>query len=126
MKKLSILFFTLIQFSVFAQKEPVVMTINDKKVTKSEFLQVYLKNNNDPKFDKASLDEYIQLFKNFKLKVAEAKALGYDTLPQLKRELEGYRKQLARPYLVDDEKMNHLFVKPMTACSTKLMPLTFW
>ena len=104
MKKLSILFFTLIQFSIFAQKDPVVMTINNKKVTKSEFLQVYLKNNNDPKFDKASLDEYVQLFKNFKLKVAEAEALGYDTMPQLKRELEGYRKQLARPYLVDDEK----------------------
>lgn len=111
MKKLLILLFAITQFSVFAQKDPVVMTINENEVTKSEFLQVYLKNNNDPKFDKASLDEYIQLFKNFKLKVAEAEALGYDTLPQLKRELKGYRKQLARPYLVDDEKNEALVLE---------------
>ncbi len=88
----------------FTQKDPVILTINDKEVRQSEFLQVYLKNNNDPKFDKASLDEYMKLYKNFKLKVAEAEMLGYDTIPSLVRELEGYKKQLARPYLVDSLK----------------------
>ena len=87
-------------FCVYAQDE-VVMEINGNQVTKSEFLQIYLKNNDDPKFDKTSLDEYMELFKKFKLKVAEAEALGYDTVPKLKRELEGYRKQLALPYLID-------------------------
>jgi peptidyl-prolyl cis-trans isomerase SurA len=52
-----------------AQKEPVVMEVNGKAVTKSEFLQIYLKNNNDPKFDKQTLDEYVEMFKKFKLKV---------------------------------------------------------
>jgi peptidyl-prolyl cis-trans isomerase SurA len=85
----------------FAQKEPVVMTINDKPVTKSEFLQIYTKNNPNPSFDKDSLDRYMQLFQVFKLKVAEAEALGYDTLPRLQKELEGYKKQLALPYLID-------------------------
>lgn len=80
------------------------MEINGRPVTKSEFLQIYLKNNPDPKYDKATLDEYMELFKKFKLKVAEAEALGYDTIPKLKRELEGYRKSLATPYLVDNEK----------------------
>lgn len=94
----------------FAQKDPVILTVNDKEVTKSEFLQVYLKNNNDPKFDKASLDEYMTLFKNFKLKVAEAERLGYDTLSHLVKELNGYREQLARPYLVDSSK-NKALVK---------------
>lgn len=88
----------------FSQKDPVVMTINEEKVTKSEFLQIYLKNNNDPKFDKASLDDYMELFKRFKLKVAAAKELGYDTIPTIKKELEGYREQLSRPYLVDSAK----------------------
>ncbi|MCE3296089.1 MAG: hypothetical protein K0R65_1803 [Crocinitomicaceae bacterium] len=87
-----------------AQSDPTVMEINGKQVTKSEFLQIYLKNNPDPKYDKAALDEYMELFKKFKLKVAEAEALGYDTIPKLKRELEGYRKSLATPYLVDSEK----------------------
>ncbi|TXI86551.1 MAG: peptidylprolyl isomerase, partial [Crocinitomicaceae bacterium] len=89
--------------NLFAQKEPEVMTIDGKPVTKSEFLQIYLKNNTDPKYDKVSLDEYMTLFTKFKLKVAEAESLGYDTLPKLKKELDGYRKTLSTPYLVDNE-----------------------
>jgi peptidyl-prolyl cis-trans isomerase SurA len=77
--------------NITAQDE-VVMEINGQKVTKSEFLQIYLKNNDNPKYDKVALDEYMDLFTKFKLKVAEAEALGYDTIPKLKKELEGYRK----------------------------------
>lgn len=95
--------------SVFAQQDPVLMEVDGKKITKSEFLQIYLKNNNNPKYDKQTLDEYIELFKKFQLKVAEAEALGYDTIPKLKRELEGYQKQLAQPYLTDNE-MNKTLV----------------
>lgn len=88
--------------------DPVIMTIDDKDITKSEFLQIYLKNNNDPKYDKASLDAYMELFKKFKLKVAEAEDLGYDTVPKLVKELNGYTKQLALPYLVDSTKIEEL------------------
>lgn len=95
--------------TVVAQQDPVLMEVDGKKITKSEFLQIYLKNNNDPKYDKQTLDEYIELFKKFQLKVAEAEALGYDTIPKLKRELEGYQKQLAQPYLTDNE-MNKTLV----------------
>jgi peptidyl-prolyl cis-trans isomerase SurA len=95
----------LLSFGTLAQKQdPVLLEINGKPVTKSEFLQIYLKNNNDPKYDKVSLDEYMELFKKFKLKVAEAEALGYDTIPKLKKELDGYKKQLALPYLIDSAK----------------------
>ncbi len=91
-----------------AQKNETVLEIDGKKVTQAEFLQVYLKNNKDPKYDKQSLDEYMELFRKFKLKVAEAEALGYDTIPKLKKELEGYRKQLAQPYLIDANKSSEL------------------
>ncbi len=37
---------------VNAQIDPIVMEINGKPVAKSEFLQIYLKNNNNPKYDK--------------------------------------------------------------------------
>lgn len=87
--------------SVFAQEDPILMEVNGKKITQSEFLQIYLKNNNSPKYDQQTLDEYIELFKKFQLKVAEAEALGYDTIPKLRKELEGYQKQLAQPYLTD-------------------------
>lgn len=94
----------------YAQQDPVLMEIDGKKVTKSEFQQIYLKNNNNPKYDQESLDTYLELFKKFKLKVAEAESLGYDTIPKLKRELEGYQAQLALPYLTDT-KMNEAMVK---------------
>jgi peptidyl-prolyl cis-trans isomerase SurA len=109
-KSFSILFYLLLALPVLAQTDPVILEIDNHNVTKSEFLQIYLKNNNDPKYDKASLDEYMILFKKFKLKVAEAEALGYDTIPKLKRELDGYRKQLSTPYLTDSE-MNVYLVK---------------
>lgn len=95
-------------FNSFSQNDPVVMEIDGKPVTKSEFLQIYLKNNPNPKYDKASLDEYIDMFKKFKLKVAEAEALGYDTIPKLKKELDGYKKQLANPYLIDSVENKYL------------------
>ena len=84
-------------------QEDYVIEVNNKKISKSEFLQIYLKNNQNPKFDKKSIDEYLELYKKFKLKVCEAEALGYDTLPKLKKELQGYRKTLATPYLIDKQ-----------------------
>lgn len=84
-------------------QDEVLMTINGEPITKAEFEYIYNKNNGDNAIDKKTLDEYVDLFVNFKLKVAEAKAQGFDTLPSFKRELNGYRKQLAKPYLTDTE-----------------------
>jgi len=91
---LLITIFSCLSLTAAAQKDPVVMSIDGKPVTQTEFLQIYTKNNPNPSFDKDSLDRYMELFQIFKLKVAEAEALGYDTLPRLKKELEGYKKQI--------------------------------
>lgn len=93
--------------SLKAQKseDAVLMTIGGNTVTVSEFQNVYHKNNaketstSDPK----SLNEYVDLFVNFKLKVKEAEELGLDTAKSFKDELAGYRKQLAQPYLTDKD-----------------------
>ncbi|MCE2682894.1 MAG: peptidylprolyl isomerase [Cryomorphaceae bacterium] len=78
-KHLLIIAALFLSISTFAQEDPILMKIDGHPVTKSEFLQIYLKNNPNPKFDKASIDEYMELFKKFKLKVAEAEELGYDS-----------------------------------------------
>jgi peptidyl-prolyl cis-trans isomerase SurA len=105
MRKQFVLLFALLTACLsYAQQDPVLMTVGDRPVTRSEFLQIYLKNNPNPKFDKASLDEYMELFKKFKLKVIEAENLGYDSIPKLRNELDGYRRQLATPYLIDSAK----------------------
>jgi peptidyl-prolyl cis-trans isomerase SurA len=121
MKKTIVCFlFGLLTQLAFGQKEPVVMTINDKPVTKAEFLQIYTKNNPSPSFDKDSLDRYMQLFEVFKLKVAEAEALGYDTLPRLQKELEGYKKQLALPYLIDSVQNQAMVQEAYNRTSTEV------
>ena len=94
----------------FAQKDPVLMTVGDNTVTKSEFEQIFFKNYKKETVSKADLDEYMELFVKFKLKVAEAEARGMDTVGDFKLELLGYRKQLARPYMVDKE-MNETLIK---------------
>lgn len=85
------------------KNDPVLLTVGGKNVTKSEFEAIYHKNNNKVAGDKKSIEEYLDLFINFKLKVREAEAQGLDTTAAFRNELEGYRKQLAQPYLVDNE-----------------------
>jgi peptidyl-prolyl cis-trans isomerase SurA len=89
----------------FAQnKDAVLMTIGNSKVTVAEFENVYHKNNNKEVVnDTKSLNDYVDLFVNFKLKVKEAETLGLDTAKAFKDELAGYRKQLAQPYLTDKD-----------------------
>jgi peptidyl-prolyl cis-trans isomerase SurA len=89
--------------SSFAQADPVLMTINGKPVMKSEFEYIYNKNNTNNSLDKKTLDEYVDLFINFKLKVEEAKTQGIDTTKSFTTELSGYRSQLTKPYLTDSK-----------------------
>lgn len=73
-----------------------------ESVSSQDFLAVFTKNNlSDEPLSKESIDEYLELFINYKLKVKEAEALGMDTIPSFVSELAGYREQLAKPYLND-------------------------
>ena len=80
-----------------------ILSIGNKNVSLDEFKSIFYKNNHDTEITKEYLDEYIDLFVNFKLKVYEAEQLGLDTNHSFISELEGYRKQLARPYLKNSE-----------------------
>ncbi|HEX4886546.1 MAG TPA: peptidylprolyl isomerase [Luteibaculaceae bacterium] len=80
-----------------------LMTVDQRPVSKSEFEAIYKKNNREASTSKEALDDYMDLFVKFKLKVAEAERLGLDTTQSFKNELEGYRKQLAKPYLNDNQ-----------------------
>jgi len=67
------------------------------------FSGIYNKNNSNNSLDKKTLEEYVDLFINFKLKVEEAKAQGLDTTKSFINELSGYRSQLTKPYLTDQK-----------------------
>lgn len=87
----------------YAQKSEIILTIEDEEVTKTEFENIFRKNNRDADVSPEALEEYMQLFLNFKLKVKEAELMGMDTLKEFTSELQGYRDQLARPYLTDSD-----------------------
>lgn len=93
--------------SVFSQ-DPVLMTIGDKPVYSSEFTRILNKNKNNLSGQKPTLQESLNMFINFKLKVKEAEAQGLDTTASFKKELASNREQLAKPYLLDQEVTDEL------------------
>ena len=90
--------------SVLAQ-DPVIMTVNGKPVPRSEFEYSYNKNNSEGVIDKKSVDEYVDLFVNYKLKVQAAMDAKLDTLSSFKDEFAMYRDQQIKPSFVTDEGM---------------------
>lgn len=82
----------------------VLMTIGDQDVTVKEFCDVYYKNNlKSDVIEKKSVDEYLDLFTTFRMKVMEAERLQLDTSAKFQSELAGYRKQLAKPFMSSDD-----------------------
>lgn len=103
MKKLLVLSLVLVCFPGRSQTFPdsVVMTVAGKDIPLSEFVFIAKKNGEMNLSDPKSMKDYVELFKNFKLKVAEGEALGLDTTAGFKKELDGYRAQLTASYLSD-------------------------
>ena len=99
--KLTWLFSIVFIYANFYSQEIDILTINGNKVYKSEFEQIYWKNKKEKLATKEDLDEYIDLFINFKLKVLAAEKLGLDTMNKFINELNGYKIQLEKPYLID-------------------------
>ncbi len=83
--------------------DPVIMEIGGKEIKRSEFEYIYNKNNSASTVEKKELDEYIDMFVNFKLKVLEAESEGIDTTKNFINEFRGYRSQLAIGYLTDKD-----------------------
>lgn len=80
--------------------DPVLMTINGKDVRQSEFEYLYHKNNLQ-QLAPQSIDEYIEMFIVYKLKVADAEAAGLHQTDAFTKEFNGYCAELSRPYLRD-------------------------
>ena len=78
-RSLSFLLSYLFLNTLFAQTDPVLMTINNQSITRSEFEYIYNKNNSLHNVELSDLNKYVDLFNNFKQKVEAARGLGYDT-----------------------------------------------
>ena len=82
--------------------DPIIMTIDGQPVSRSEFEYSYNKNNGENVVDKKTVAEYVELFINYKLKVAAALEARLDTQTSFKQEFAGYRDQQIRPSFVTD------------------------
>ncbi len=110
MKKI-ILFFAIVIFSasLFSQKKNVLFTINKEPVYVEEFKRVYEKNLNlIQDEDSRNIDNYLDLYINYKLKLKQAYSLGLDSSRSYKRELNTYKNQLSAPYLQDNSLIDKL------------------
>lgn len=85
-----------------AQSDPVVMTVAGVDVPRSEFEYSYNKNNGEGVVDKKTVEEYVDLFVNYKLKVAAALDAKLDTMSSFRQEYAMYRDQQVRPTMVTD------------------------
>lgn len=105
--RISYLFLVLV-FSIFTSTaqtiDPTLFIVDNVPVKVSEFQYIYGKNNGkDADYSKKSLEEYLDLYKKFKLKVAKAKKLRLDTIPELMDELKMYKQQVSNSYIMDKE-----------------------
>ncbi|MBQ9439715.1 MAG: peptidylprolyl isomerase [Paludibacteraceae bacterium] len=108
-------------FSVNPNK--TLLVVDGQTVSVGEFQYIYGKNNSGTAIDKRSLEEYKDLFINFKLKVAEAERQGLDTTEAFIMELKGYRNQLAMPYMTSKHAQDSLLKE---AYSRRLVNRDIW
>ncbi|MFN4313874.1 MAG: peptidylprolyl isomerase [Chitinophagaceae bacterium] len=108
MKKpiLALLLFSLAILPASAQ---TLFTYGKHKVDASEFLRAFDKNNRPEAGQrKQAMKDYLQLFINSRLKIQDAYDHGYDTLPQLRSEMDVLRGQIIEPYLSDPAAIDRL------------------
>ena len=104
-KKLILIAFVLFAIQSFPQKkQEVLFTVDNEPITTAEFLKVFNKNRDivDDE-NKKTIEEYLEIYINYKLKLKQAYELQLDTVAVYKKELKKYREQLMLPYLKDSK-----------------------
>lgn len=103
----------------WAAKDPVLMRVGNLEVPVSEFEYLYHKNTQQ-QLEAQPMDEYVDLFTIYKLKVADALAAGKDTTQSMRRDMAKYRRELAAPFLADSAFLNNLVQEAYERSRTEL------
>lgn len=93
------------------QKEPVILfRINEREIPADEFVYLYNKNHQSKpdEYTASDINEYLNLFVKFKLKVEEARQRGMDTTSDFLSEYNTYRNELIKPHLPDNRILDSL------------------
>ena len=93
--------FSLVSFSQFNERD-VLFNVNNESVLAGEFIRVYNKNIDLIKDEsQKDIDNYLQLYINYKLKLSEAYSRELHKNDNYKKELKKYTKQLESTFLTD-------------------------
>lgn len=114
---LATLLLALLPLRLAAQSDPVVIEVGGSKIHQSEFMKNFMESVGDKlvarpnvtaQEKRQALDEYVELYANFRAKVLDARSMGLDTTGELRKELSRYRKELAAPYLTDSAMLSKI------------------
>lgn len=104
-----ILLFTILGFSGQMTSQEL-MTIGKEKVNVEEFLRIYQKNNQSANsYSEKEINDYVELFTLFKMKLQEARHMKLDTLPTVKEDYQKYMEQLIQNHFVDKNYMENIW-----------------
>ncbi len=104
----------LIFMGVSAQEtdKKVIFTIDGTPFYADEFIRVYNKNLELVKDEsQKDLDNYLELFIGYKLKITKAMQMGLQEDKKYQSELKSYRNQLAKKYLTDNKVTEELILE---------------
>jgi peptidyl-prolyl cis-trans isomerase SurA len=99
---------SLLLFTLQTINAQTLFSYGSKKVTQSEFLKAFNKNNTEIKPGTKAYRDYLDLYIRFKLKVQAALDMKLDTLPTQQAELKSFRSQVANSYMNDEASTNLL------------------
>lgn len=97
----------------FAQDQPkntdALITINNEEISVDEFMNIYNKNIQLVE-DKGQngIEDYLELYINYKLKIADAKSEDFDKKQSYLKEYEKYKNQLIKTFLTDKKVTSEL------------------
>src|SRR5690606_21300168 len=112
---------------VMAQKKEVLFTVDTTPYYTDEFVRVYNKNLDLVKDEsQKDIDNYLDLYLAYKLKVNKAYKLGLDKEPKYINELKSYRGQLSKNYLTDSKVTEELIREAYDRSLKKLRHHIFW
>lgn len=93
------------QPSLTGAASPTVIRSSKEAITLNEFESAYIRmNDKDPyRSGLDSLKDFLNLYSDYRLKLLEAREMGLDKDPKIISEIDGYKKMLAGPFLLDKE-----------------------
>lgn len=118
-KKCFLLLTTVLLLMPAIMHAQTLFSFGGNEVSRQEFLEAFRKNNPEKKASRQELEEYLELYIRYRLKVQWAYQAQLDTLPSIQMEWERFRNQVAGQYVTDDSTLQALIDEALKRSATE-------